>query len=117
MYAGVSFFESRGIDDPVGAVSVHGINGIWGLLSVGIFADGTYQNVVGLLYGGGFAQLIAQLIAASVCLIWAFGMGYLIFKGMDLLYGIRVSPEEELQGLDIPEHGTPAYPDFVCVRR
>jgi ammonium transporter len=117
MYAGVNFFESRGVDDPVGAVSVHGINGIWGLLSLGIFADGTYQGVVGLLYGGGFAQLISQLIAASVAIIWAFGMGYLIFKGMDLVYGIRVSPEEEISGLDVPEHGGQAYPDFIQMNR
>ncbi|VUT24819.1 MAG: Putative ammonium transporter [Candidatus Methanolliviera sp. GoM_oil] len=117
MYAGVNFFEYRGIDDPVGAVSVHGINGIWGLLSLGIFADGTYQGVVGLLYGGGFAQLISQSIAAAVVIIWAFGTGYLIFKGMDLVYGIRVSPEEEISGLDVPEHGGQAYPDFIQMNR
>jgi Amt family ammonium transporter len=57
------------------------------------------------------------LIAASVAIIWAFGMGYLIFKGMDLVYGIRVSPEEEISGLDVPEHGGQAYPDFIQMNR
>ncbi|MFA5338162.1 MAG: ammonium transporter [Candidatus Omnitrophota bacterium] len=115
----VYFWESRGVDDPVGAVSVHGINGVWGLLSVGIFADGTYglgstsePFVRGVLYGGGFGQLIAQVIGAAVCVVWAFGLGFLCFKLMDKFLGVRVSPEEELKGLDIQEHGTPAYPNF-----
>ncbi len=119
MYTSVRFFDARGIDDPVGAISVHGIGGLWGLLSLGLFADGTYGNyslakpyVTGLFYGGGWGQLIAQIISSIVVVIWAFGMGYLIFKLMDKAFGIRVSPREELQGLDIPEHGTPAYPDF-----
>ncbi|MGB9662907.1 MAG: ammonium transporter [Moorellaceae bacterium] len=117
---GVYFLESRGIDDPVGAVSVHGLNGIWGLLSVGLFADGTYglyslepPYVIGLFYGGGLDQLTAQLIGALTVSVWAFGLGYVLFKVMDLIFGIRVAPEEELQGLDIIEHGTPAYPDFT----
>jgi Amt family ammonium transporter len=116
---GVFGWEGLGIDDPVGAVSVHGMNGVWGLISVGLFADGTYGNcstegamVTGLFYGGGTGQLTAQLIGAGVAVAWAFILGYLIFKGMDMWFGIRVSPEEEIKGLDIPEHGTPAYPDF-----
>ncbi|NSW82582.1 MAG: ammonium transporter [Syntrophothermus sp.] len=116
---GVYFLESRGVDDPVGAVSVHGFNGIWGLLSVGLFADGTYgvysiekPFVTGLFYGGGFGQLIAQLIGVVVVVVWAFGLGYILFKVMDMIFGIRVSPEEELAGLDVLEHGTPAYPEF-----
>ena len=118
----IFFFESKGIDDPVGAVSVHGINGIWGLISLGLFADGTYGNysmkppfVTGLFYGGGWGQLIAQIIGAAVCALWAFGIGYLVFKIMDKIFGIRVSPEEELQGLDIAEHGTNAYPNFINI--
>lgn len=123
MYASVKFLESKGVDDPVGAVSVHGTCGLWGLLSVGLFADGTYGNysieapyVTGLLYGGGGGQLLAQFISVVVVAAWAFGMGYLTFKLMDKSFGIRVSPEEELRGLDIPEHGTPAYPDFITRR-
>jgi len=120
MYASVKFLEAKRIDDPVGAVSVHGACGLWGLLSVGFFADGTYGNysvdapyVTGLFYGGGGEQLLAQFISVVVVAVWAFGMGYLTFKLMDKAFGIRVSPEEELQGLDIHEHGAPAYPDFI----
>jgi ammonium transporter, Amt family len=116
----VYFWEWMGVDDPVGAVSVHAVNGIWGLLSVGLFADGTYglgttaePLVRGLFYGGGYGQLIAQAIGAAVCASWAFGLGFIIFKSLDKWFGIRVSPEEEIKGLDIPEHGTPAYPDFM----
>ena len=123
MYASVKFLEAKGVDDPVGAVSVHGASGLWGLLSIGFFADGTYGNysveapyVIGLFYGGGGGQLLAQLISVAVVSIWAFGMGYLTFKLMDRAFGIRVPPEEELQGLDIPEHGAPAYPDFITTR-
>jgi Amt family ammonium transporter len=124
MYASVKFLESKGIDDPVGAISVHGTCGLWGLLSLGFFADGTYGNyaveppfATGLFYGGGGGQLLAQFISCVVVFAWAFGIGYLMFKLMDKIFGIRVSPEVELQGLDVPEHGTPAYPDFVQVRR
>jgi Amt family ammonium transporter len=118
----IFFLESRGIDDPVGAVSVHGTNGIWGLLSLGLFADGTYGNyitdaplVTGLFYGGGVGQLIAQAIGALVAAAWAFTLGFVIFKTMDLAFGIRVSPEEELKGLDVAEHGTSAYPNFLYI--
>ncbi|MDD5409095.1 MAG: ammonium transporter [Candidatus Omnitrophica bacterium] len=121
---GVYFWEARGVDDPVGAVSVHAINGVWGLISVGLFADGTYglcttsePLVRGLFYGGGYGQLIAQLIGAAVCITWAFGLGFIAFKLMDKYFGIRVSPEEELKGLDIPEHGTPAYPNFYTTNQ
>jgi Amt family ammonium transporter len=110
--------ENLGVDDPVGAVSVHGTNGFWGLLALGIFADGTYGNyttegplVRGLLYGDG-GQLTAQFIGAVVCLAWAFLAGYVTFRLIDAIRGLRVSPVEELQGLDTFEHGTPAYPDF-----
>ncbi|NLE92326.1 MAG: ammonium transporter [Elusimicrobia bacterium] len=115
----VYFWENIGVDDPVGAVSVHGINGIWGLLSVGLFADGTYglctseaPLIRGLFYGGGAGQLAAQAIGAAVCACWAFGLGFIVFKLMDKYFGIRVSPHEEIKGLDLQEHGTPAYPNF-----
>lgn len=121
MYGSVKFFEAKGVDDPVGAVSVHGICGLWGLLSIGFFADGTYGNysieapyATGLFYGGGGEQLLAQFINIVVVAAWAFGMGYLTFKLIDKAFGVRVAPEEELQGLDITEHGTPAYPDFLA---
>ncbi len=121
---GTYLLEWLKIDDPVGAVPVHGFNGLWGIISVGIFADGTYgiysikpPFVKGLLYGGGFGQLLAQLIGAVALFAWAFTTAFILFKVMDAIMGIRVSPEEELHGLDIPEHGTPAYPEFITLRR
>ncbi|WP_456431298.1 ammonium transporter [Thermosulfuriphilus sp.] len=120
--AGVYLLEALKIDDPVGAVPVHGFNGIWGLLAVGIFADGTYGNysidppfVKGLLYGGGIDQFVSQLIGAGALIAWAFGCGLILFKVLDMVMGIRVEPKEELMGLDLIEHGTPAYPEFYTM--
>lgn len=107
--------ENMGIDDPVGAFSVHGVNGIWGLIAVGLFADGTYADITGLFFGGGTGQLVNQLIGAGTVMAWAFGLGFVTFKVMDLVFGIRVSPQEELEGLDIQEHGGPAYGNFLTV--
>jgi len=120
---GVLFFDKVRVDDPVGAVSVHGLNGVWGLLSIGLFADGTYGNyttegplVTGLFYGGGPDQLIAQAIGALVVVAWAFGAGFILFKLLDvMLGGIRVPAQEEIEGLDIGEHGSSAYPNFPVV--
>ena len=119
-YLGVWFLDWKlKVDDPVGAVSVHGFNGVWGLLALGLFADGTYGNyttegpmVTGLLYGnaGFFA---CQLISVLVNFAWAFGLGFLMFYLLKRTIGIRVTEEEEIQGLDIGEHGVSAYPDFV----
>lgn len=100
------------VDDPVGAVAVHGYNGIWGLIAVGIFADGTYGGVSGLITGN-TGQLIAQLIDAATVVIWALGTGLVMFGLLKYTIGIRVPPEEELMGLDVGEHGITAYPDFV----
>lgn len=98
------------VDDPVGAISVHGANGLWGLLAVGIFADGTYQGVKGLITGSG-GQLIAQLINCATVAAWALGMGLLTFTILKYTIGIRVSKEEELEGLDVIEHGIECYPE------
>ena len=110
------------VDDPVGAVSVHGAAGIWGLLSIGFFADGSYGNytsdapfVTGLFYGG-WEQLIAQLISAVIVVAWSLGAGLALFFVLKKTMGIRASREEELEGLDIPEHGVSAYPEFVDTR-
>ncbi|MCE5297347.1 MAG: ammonium transporter [Methanoregulaceae archaeon] len=120
VYLGVWFLDHRlHIDDPVGAVSVHAFNGIWGLLALGLFADGTYgvyttegPMVTGLLYGNaGF--FLCQVINSAVVFAWAFGLGLILFWILKHTIGIRVSREEELQGLDIGEHGTSAYPNFV----
>ncbi len=96
------------VDDPVGAVSVHAAGGLWGLLAVGIFADGTYGNVRGLIVGE-TGQLVAQLISMGVVTLWTLLTGYVMFALIRATIGLRASREEELQGLDIPEHGTPAY--------
>ncbi|MDR7514668.1 MAG: ammonium transporter, partial [Armatimonadota bacterium] len=96
------------VDDPVGAVSVHAAGGLWGLLAVGIFADGTYGNVRGLIVGE-TGQLVAQLISMGAVTLWTLATGYVMFALIRATIGLRASREEELQGLDIPEHGTPAY--------
>ena len=109
------------IDDPVGAVSVHGVNGLWGMIALGLFADGSYGdgfngiagNVSGLFYGGGFGQLAAQLIACAVVVTWAFGLHYLFFTFQAKTTGLRSSEADELAGLDATEMGALAYPDFV----
>jgi Amt family ammonium transporter len=117
---GCWFFEWKArVDDPVGAISVHGFNGLWGLLALGLFADGTYgvysmegPMVTGLFYGNpGF--LICQLISMVVVSIWAFCMAFIFYYLLKHTIGIRVSPEEEIEGLDILEHEAVAYPDFV----
>jgi Amt family ammonium transporter len=115
----VTFVErTLKLDDPVGAISVHGFNGAWGLISVGLFADGTYGaglngvagNVTGLLYGG-YSQLGAQLIGVVTNLLWVGGSTFVAWKITGLITrGHRVSAEVEDMGLDTPEMGVPAYP-------
>jgi Amt family ammonium transporter len=95
------------VDDPVGAVSVHGVCGAWGTLACGLFnVDG------GLFYGGGIAQFVTQVIGVLAAFIWAFGLGLALFLAIKATVGLRVTPEEELRGLDIGEHGMEAYNGF-----
>ncbi|ADQ14576.1 ammonium transporter [Halanaerobium hydrogeniformans] len=104
----VEFFDKIQVDDPVGAISVHGVCGAFGTLAVGVFAiDG------GLLYGGGISLLTTQLIGVAAVFFWAFGLGLVLFKAIDLVIGLRVSEKDEIEGLDFSEHGTESYPDFV----
>ena len=111
--------EKAKVDDPVGAVAVHGVCGAWGVLSVGLFADGSWggglngvtRNVTGLLYGGGVGQLVAQCCEVGACAVWAFGVAFAFFKIQDKIQGIRSSKEAELIGLDVPELGIEAYPE------
>jgi Amt family ammonium transporter len=119
--ASVVFIEQvLKVDDPVGAISVHGTCGVWGILALGLFADGTYGNglngvsgpVSGLLYGD-FGQLVAQGIGALTCIVFVFGSFYVFFKLMDLWIGNRVSADVEFEGLDISEMGAVGYPDFA----
>ena len=98
------------VDDPVGAISVHGICGAWGLLAVGIFATG-HNDVEGLI-AGNVEQLVPQIIGLLVAAAWGLGAGFILFKALDMTMGLRASEEEEMQGLDIPEHGRSAYPEM-----
>ncbi|MBI5506229.1 MAG: ammonium transporter [Deltaproteobacteria bacterium] len=125
---GVFFFERHGVDDIVGAVSVHGINGLWGVISLGIFANGDYgagwngvvrpemvekygfDGVRGILYGDA-SQLGAQLLSAVVVTVFGFAMGYFWFKLSDKITPLRVSAADEMVGLDFAEVGCVAYPD------
>ncbi len=100
------------VDDPVGAVSVHGVCGAWGTLCVGLFGAPEFGGVTGLFYGGGIDQLLVQMLGVAVVFVWAFGLGFLLFKAADIVMGVRVSPEDELKGLDISEHGNEAYSGF-----
>ena len=108
----VAFFDRIHVDDPVGAISVHGVNGLWGVLATGIFADGTANyggfQVTGLLYGN-VGQFVAQVVGAVVAFVWAFGASWIFFKILDRFVKMRVSPEVELAGLDIPEMGMGGY--------
>jgi ammonium transporter, Amt family len=130
----VWFWDRAGVDDPVGAISVHGVNGLWGVISVGLFANGKYgmgwngvirkqfdenlasdgvisDGVRGLFYGDA-SQLMAQLLDAAVVAVFGFAMAYAWFKLSNLITPIRVPREVEIGGLDIPEMGALGYPDF-----
>ncbi len=102
----VLFFDKLKIDDPVGALSVHGVCGIFGTLAVGIF---------GALAGG--AQLVSQLKGVVAVGVFAFVFAYVLFYVIKLVMGLRVSAEEEIEGLDIGEHGNEAYPDFTSAHK
>jgi Amt family ammonium transporter len=102
------------IDDPVGAVSVHGVCGLFGTISVGLFASPLYgsSDVVGLFYGGGAKLLGIQALGAFSIDIWAFVMGLIVFSIIKSVVGVRVNPKDEIKGLDLSEHNTEAYSGF-----
>jgi Amt family ammonium transporter len=127
----VNFWDNAGVDDPVGAISVHGVNGLWGVISLGIFASGKYgagwngvvrdewvksdigyDGVRGILYGDA-GQLWAQLIDAATVAVFGFVMAWVWFKISDKITPIRVPRDVEIQGLDIPEMGAVGYAGFV----
>jgi len=117
----VFFWDRVGIDDAVGAISVHGVNGAWGCLSIGLFADGTYGdgfnnvagNVTGLFYGGGLNQFWAELIGVTTCFVTLSLLSLLVYFIAEKLVGNRVSQETEIEGLDVPEMGVPGYAGMV----
>ena len=110
------------IDDPVGAISVHGVCGSFGTLCVGLFgqravdlpfwADNTAIRD-GLFFGGGFGQVGVQLLGIAVVFVYAFGMAMIVFTILKATIGLRVSDAEQLEGLDLGEHGNIAYGGFV----
>ena len=119
----VEFFDRKAkVDDPVGAISVHGTCGLWGVISVGLFADGKSNyggswngvngSVAGLFYGDP-SQLVAQLIGVATLVGFVFSLAYVLNLFVDYFVGQRVSPETELAGLDVPEMGALGYPEFV----
>ncbi|GAV31023.1 MAG: ammonium transporter [Anaerosomatales bacterium] len=113
---GVQFFDKMRIDDPVGALAVHGIGGIFGTLAVGLFAQdaiapGTTGN--GLFFGGGFSLLAKQAVGVAAVGATVFTVSLVLWLLIKATLGVRVSQEEELEGLDVGEHGNRAYPDFV----
>jgi ammonium transporter, Amt family len=120
----VDLMEYLRVDDPVGAWAVHGANGIWGTLSLGLFATGQYgapgptgadtsSVVKGLLYGGGFDQLIGQAIGSAAITAGTCVMGFALMYAVKATGTLRVSKQGELEGLDLHEHGGTAYPELI----
>jgi len=119
----VDVLEFLRIDDPIGAVPVHGICGVWGTLSLGLFACGQYGStgplgpdnsapLTGLFYGGGFTVLIAQIIGSAAIVTATFTTTMAVMLAINAFGVLRVSEEGELAGLDLHEHGIPAYPEY-----
>ncbi len=115
----VAALDAAGIDDPVGAFSVHGVCGVWGTVVIGLWgvkgmAPEDFSVGIGLFNGGGFSQLGIQALGAGAYAIWAIVTCWIAWSVIGAMFGgIRVSEEEEINGLDIGEHGMEAYPDFA----
>jgi Amt family ammonium transporter len=132
---GMELLEYWRIDDPVGAWPVHGLCGIWGTLSLGLFASGQYsaagssptgvpdiiakspQALTGLFYGGGTAVLKAQLIGSAIVCTATFATAMVMFKALNAVNMLRVSKQGELDGFDLDQHGASAYPEYVISTR
>jgi Amt family ammonium transporter len=120
----VDLLEYLRIDDPIGAVPVHGVCGIWGTISLGLFACGQYgvtgplapdnsAPLTGLLYGGGTTVLMAQLIGSAIVTTATFAVSMTMMYAINAMGVLRVSPEGEMEGLDLHEHGIPCYPEYA----
>ncbi|MBK04082.1 MAG: ammonium transporter [Deltaproteobacteria bacterium] len=110
---GVSWLDKLQIDDPVGAAPVHGFNGLWGTLAVGLFGQKALGSPTdGLFFGGGFKQLGIQFLGAIAVIAFVIISMWIVFKAIDASVGLRVSEQEELQGLDLSEHGMESYSGF-----
>ena len=121
---GVEVLEWLRIDDPIGAVPVHGFCGIWGTLSLGFFACGQYgatgpfspdnsAPLKGLFYGGGFSLLAAQIVGSAIVTVSTFAVAMAVMLAVNSLKLLRVSAEGETYGLDLHEHGISAYPEYL----
>ncbi len=107
----VEFIDKKlHIDDPVGAVSVHAVCGVWGTLAVGLFANS--DDIKGLFFSGNFNQLYVQLIGIAAVFAWTITTSYILFRLLKAFSGLRVTEDEELKGLDISEHGSESYYGF-----
>jgi Amt family ammonium transporter len=116
MFYGTRLLEKVRIDDPVGAIPVHGFAGMWGTLAVALFAQAPYTtSFTGLFFGGSITQLLIQALGVVAVFGWTTITAYAVFKIVTLTHGLRVSETEELKGLDKNEHGTTAYPEFFGV--
>src|SRR5438270_8217296 len=124
MVNGAELLEWLRIDDAIGAVPVHGMCGIWGTLSLGLFATGEFgatgpfapdnsAPLKGLFYGGGTQVLIAQLIGSAITCIATFSIAMIVMYALNAVGLLRISREGELEGLDLHEHGISAYPEYV----
>jgi Amt family ammonium transporter len=122
--AGVELLEYLRIDDPIGAWPVHGLCGIWGTLSLGLFAVGKYgasgplspdnsAPLKGLFYGGGTQLLVAQAIGSGVTTICTFAIAMVVMLAVNAMGLLRLDREGEMYGMDLTEHGIPAYPEYV----
>jgi len=113
----VAALDSAGIDDPVGAFSVHGVCGVWGTIVIGLWGVDSMDPGaagIGILNGGGFNQFFIQALGAAAYGIWTVVTCWIAWQIIGGFFGgIRVSEAEEIQGLDIGEHGMEAYPDFA----
>ncbi len=116
MYATLVFVDRIGVDDPLGAIAAHGMGGVWGTLSTGLFTTPALAAVgkPGLFYGGGFTQLGVQALGVLAAGGFVFLSSLAVFALLKATIGIRVKPDEELNGLDISEHGVYGYPDLVA---
>jgi len=103
------------VDDPVGAIAVHGFAGAWGTIAVGLFASASYGGVDGLFFGGGAAQLGIQVVGVLACFAFVFPTSFIVFKVIAMTIGMRASDEDQIRGLDISEHEAAGYPDFAPV--
>jgi Amt family ammonium transporter len=121
---GVELLEWLRIDDPIGAVPVHGFCGIWGTLSLGLFAAGKYGStgpiaadnsmpLAGLFYGGGMTVLKAQFIGSATITLATFGFAMVVMLAVNAMGLLRLSKEDEAYGLDLTEHGISAYPEYL----